>query len=158
MVSDLNVYTGKCGSISFANLSCMSHFITWHQQLDEGPWRGSPCRIALRTQWRMSPNKSSRWSKAHQESICCWERKMKFHWKLFLDKLYLPHTLKNSCSWSPLVFKQQINWHPCDHSKTVWCWSTSLQAVCCKFKLLVMCNLSYLKFSFDWPVFYLFPL
>lgn len=57
-------------------------------------------------------------------------------------------------SCSPLVFKQQINWHPCAQSKTAWCWSSSLQAVCYKFKLLlVMCSLSPLKFSFDWPVF-----
>lgn len=104
----------------------------------------------------MSPNKSSHWSKAHQGSTCCWERKMnKFHWKLFLNRLYWAHALKSSCSsCSPLVFKQQINLHPCAQSKTAWCWSSSLQAVCYKFKLLlVMCSLSPLKFSFDWPVF-----
>lgn len=50
------------------------HIITCYEHLDQGPWKSFPCSIAWRTQWRMSPNKSSHWSKAHQESICCWER------------------------------------------------------------------------------------
>lgn len=50
------------------------HIITCYEHLGQDPWKSFPCSISLKAQWRLSPNKSSHWSKAHQESICCWER------------------------------------------------------------------------------------